>query len=41
MKKSILDELRDNVTIFEDPCPSQPSPIKTIIKIIRDILKKK
>ncbi len=40
-KKSILDELRDSGTIFLDPCPPQPSPTKTIIKIIGDILKKK
>lgn len=40
-KKSLLDELRDSGTIFQDPCPPQPSPIKTIIKIIGDILKKK
>ena len=40
-KKSLLDELRDRGTIFQDPCPPQPSPIKTIIKIIGDILKKK
>ena len=40
-KKSILDELRDSGTIFQYPCPPQPSPIKTIIKIIGDILKKK
>ena len=40
-KKSILDELRDSGTILQDPCPPQPSPIKAIIKIIGDILKKK
>ena len=33
-KKSILDELRDSGTILHDPCPPQPSPIKTIIKIM-------
>lgn len=41
MKKNILDELRDNVTIYQDPGPSQPSPIKAVIKIISDLLKKK
>ena len=40
-KKSILDELRDSGTIFQDPCPPEPSPIKSIIKLIRDVLKKK
>jgi hypothetical protein len=40
-KKSLLDELRDRGTIFQDPCPPQNSPIKTIIKFIGDILKNK
>lgn len=40
-KKSLLDELRDRGTIFQDPCPPQPSPIEKIIKTIGDILKKR
>ena len=38
-KKNLLDDLRDNITIFQDPCPPKPSPIKTIIKLMGDILK--
>ena len=40
-KKSLLDELRDRVTIFEDPLSPHPSPIERIIKTIGDILIKK
>ena len=44
--KSLLDELRKRGKVFLDPCPPTrtdlpPSPIKTIIEIIGNILKNK